>query len=102
MNQIDWWVVEFYGSCGLLASFRVFCAESRAVMYARRMAAQAIQAQTIGVKVVAEVDVMGVDDLRKLAIHVSCRTTGSRLARDEFKAKLRQLISRAPRIKWWA
>lgn len=49
-----------------------------------------------------QAEFLDVTEIRKLVIHVQCRTTGSRLARDEFKAKLSQLISRAPRIKWWA
>ncbi len=100
MNNLNWWVVEFYGSRGLLASFRVLCAESRAVLYARRMAAQSIQAQTIGTRVVLEEDVMGVTDLRKLAIHVQCRS--KRTAADDFKARLNALISRAPKIRFWS
>ena len=99
MNNLNWWVVEFYGSRGLLASFRVLCEESRAVLYARRMAAQSIQAQTIGTKVVLEENVMGVVELRKLAIHVQC--TQKRAAADDFKARLNALISRAPKIRWW-
>lgn len=100
MNNANWWVVEFYGSRGLLASFRVLCAESRAVMYARRLAAQSIQAQTIGTKVVLEENVMSIADLRKLAIHVQCRN--KRTAADDFKARLNARISRAPKIRWWA
>ena len=41
-----------------------------------------------------------VADLRKLAIHIQCRTP--RRAADDFRARLNALISRAPKIRWWA
>lgn len=49
-----------------------------------------------------QVEMIEVADLRKLAIHVSCRTTGQPTAKQLFERNLRQLISRAPRIRWWA
>ena len=42
-----------------------------------------------------------VSDVRKLAIHVQCRTAKQRSAREDFKARLASLISRAPKIRWW-
>lgn len=41
-----------------------------------------------------------VADLRKLAIHVQCKS--KRSAADDFKARLNALISRAPKIKFWS
>lgn len=49
-----------------------------------------------------QIELIEVADLRKLAIHIQCRTTGKPSASDTFKRNLRQLISRAPRIRWWA
>lgn len=43
-----------------------------------------------------------VNEIRKLAIHVQCRTAAKRTAADDFKARLNSLISRAPRIKFWS
>ena len=42
-----------------------------------------------------------VTDIRKLAIHVQCRTAAKRSAAEDFKAHLNSLISRAPKIRWW-
>lgn len=42
-----------------------------------------------------------VTDIRQLAIHVQCRTATKRSAREDFKARLNALISRAPKIRWW-
>ena len=42
-----------------------------------------------------------VADIRKLAIHVQCRTAAKRSAAEDFKARLNSLISRAPKIRWW-
>jgi hypothetical protein len=47
-----------------------------------------------------QVEFVEVADLRKLAIHVQCRQ--KRAAADDFKARLNALISRAPKIRWWA
>ena len=43
-----------------------------------------------------------VTEIRKLAIHVQCRTAAKRSAADDFRARLNSLISRAPKIRWWA
>ena len=42
-----------------------------------------------------------VTEIRKLAIHVQCRTAAKRTAADDFRACLNALISRAPKIRWW-
>lgn len=44
---------------------------------------------------------LDLNDIRKLAIHVQCRTESRRSAAEDFKARLSALISRAPRIKFW-
>ena len=95
------WVVEFYSARGCMASFRVACAESKAVAHARQLLTIEQASQLIGTKVIAD-DGMAVTDIRKLAIHVQCRQAGKPTASELFKRNLRQLISRAPRIRWWA
>lgn len=43
-----------------------------------------------------------VNEIRKLAIHVQCRTAAKRSAAEDFKARLNALISRAPKIRFWS
>lgn len=43
-----------------------------------------------------------VNEIRKLAIHVQCRTAAKRTAAEDFKARLAALISRAPKIRFWS
>lgn len=43
-----------------------------------------------------------VTEIRKLAIHVQCRTANKRTAAGDYRARLNALISRAPRIKFWS
>lgn len=42
-----------------------------------------------------------VNEIRKLAIHVQCRTAAKRSAAADYRARLNALISRAPKIKFW-
>lgn len=42
-----------------------------------------------------------VQDIRQLAIHVQCRTSNTRSAREDFVRRMNALISRAPKIRWW-
>ena len=45
---------------------------------------------------------LDVNEIRKLAIHVQCRTAAKRTAAEDFKARLNALISRAPKIRFWS
>lgn len=42
-----------------------------------------------------------VADIRKMAIHLACRLEAVEPARVSYEKRLRQLISRAPKIRWW-
>lgn len=46
-------------------------------------------------------DYLTVADLRKLAIHVRCRTESVPSAREAFIKRLNQAISLAPKIRFW-
>lgn len=46
-------------------------------------------------------ELLTLTDLRKLAIHVRCRTESVPSARENFVKRLNQVISRAPKIRFW-
>lgn len=41
-------------------------------------------------------------ELRKMAVEVQCINLSKRPAAASFRAKLNALVSRAPKIRWWA